>query len=109
MKLFMVATFVLTLPGFGSSPALAADPGPGIEKRRQVQAARIVAGVKSGELTWREARGLVRRQRHIKREEHRYRADGHLSWRERAVVHRDLSRISRRIYREKHDARSWLD
>lgn len=84
--------------------ALAGPHGPGVNQRQHNQHARIQQGVNSGELTGREARGLRAEQRHIRREEARYRADGTLTRAERADLHHDLNRSSRHIYGQKDDA-----
>jgi polyhydroxyalkanoate synthesis regulator phasin len=95
---------LVTLPMLAS----AGTRDPGVNERQQNQRARIQQGVKSGELTNREARGLRAEQRHIKREEARYKADGEVTARERADLHRDLNRSGRHIYNQKHDAQSGL-
>jgi hypothetical protein len=84
--------------------AVAGAASAGVNQREHRQMQRIRQGVRSGELTGRETRRLLRDQAHIRAEEFRYRHnDGHLSARERADLQRDLNRSSRRIYRQKHD------
>jgi hypothetical protein len=72
---------------------------------RQVrQHQRIREGVRSGELTRREASRLRLEQKAVRREERRYRATGGaLSSQERRDLRRDQNRASRDIYRQKHD------
>lgn len=81
----------------------------GIDARQQQQHWRIMQGLRSGELTRREARELMQDYRDIQREEHMYRADGHLSRYERRDLQRDLNELSRDIHRETHDGqqRRW--
>jgi hypothetical protein len=76
--------------------------------RRQVkQQARIVQGVKSGELTKREAARLEVQHLAVKREVHQARADdGHIDAAERAQLERHQDRLNRRIYVQKHDGQS---
>lgn len=93
------AALLVLAPGF----ALAGDRDPGVNHRQHNQQARIKEGVKSGELTRREVRRLEAEQRAIRREERAYKADGQLTARERADLHRDLNAASRDIYRQKHD------
>ena len=50
-----------------------------IREHRQTQ--RIRQGIRSGEITRPEARGLKNEQRRIDRAYHRASADGHLNWR----------------------------
>lgn len=84
-----------------SSPALAARAD-----RRQVrQEARITQGVKSGELTPREAARLQAQHDALNREIARDRAnDGKLGPAERARIERQQDRLNRRIAVQKHDA-----
>ena len=76
------------------------------DARQRHQAVRIADGKRSGELTRREAKKVVRQQRHIRRVERRARADGHVSAAERARIERKQDRASRNIYRKKHNRRS---
>ncbi|RKI18254.1 hypothetical protein D7Y15_08700 [Corallococcus sp. AB030] len=84
-------------------PAVAAEAD-----RRQVnQQQRINEGVKSGELTGREAVRLERQHRSLQREIRRDRRDdGHLDAAERARIDAKQDALSRRIARQKHDAQS---
>lgn len=86
-----------------STSAQASPLDPGVNVRQHHQQQRIGQGVRSGELTPAEARRLEREQRHIRREERRYKADGTLTPAERADLQHDLNRASRHIYNEKHD------
>ena len=79
-----------------------AQAGPG--KRQERQARRIGQGVHSGQLTRHEtrglARGLARNQRALRRDR---RDGGVFTPRERAIDHHRQDRLSRQIYRQKHD------
>jgi hypothetical protein len=78
--------------------------GDGINERQRDQRARIRQGVRSGELTRREARYLQAQQRRIRFDEARARRSGGVfTPRERARIQRDLNRSSRNIYRQKND------
>jgi len=76
--------------------------------RRQVkQQARIVQGVKSGELTKAEAVRLEAQHVAVKKEVRQARADdGHLDAAERAKIERHQDGLNRRIYSQKHDGQS---
>ena len=63
----------------------------------------IKKGLRSGDLTRREADRLWQEQERIARLESRYKADGHFSARERRDLERDLNRAGHRIYNERHD------
>jgi hypothetical protein len=76
---------------------------PVINKRQRVQRERIQQGVRSGELTRREAARLRAEQRFIRAYERHAKANGYVSWRERRRLDHLLDRSSRDIYRQKHD------
>jgi hypothetical protein len=75
-----------------------------INRREYREQKRINQGIRSGELTRREARVLEGRLARIRIDERFAKADGHLSYRERARLNRELNRESRDIYRQKHDS-----
>lgn len=89
-----------------SAPALAQHYYPGNSDRREYnQERRIHQGLRSGELTWGEARSLRRQQYRIDRYQDRAIADGYLSAREQRKLDRKQDRASDRIYRMKHNYR----
>lgn len=75
-----------------------------INERQREQEERIRQGIRSGELTRREARRLEAQQFRIREAEERARrSGGGLSDRERARLQRELDYSSRNIYRQKND------
>jgi len=84
--------------------AFAQTATPGIARRQAEQQARINQGVRSGELTPEEARGLRTEQKLVRITKRAMKADGVVTPRERRVLNRQLNRTSRDISREKHDA-----
>lgn len=76
---------------------------PTINQRQHHQQERIQQGIRSGELTQREAARLQRQQAHLNRMESRFKADGELTAAERAKLRRQAERYSDNIYRQKHD------
>ena len=82
-------------------PAAVRDPG--VNERQANQTARIVQGVKSGELTHNEAQELRTERRDIRDLEHDYKSDGTLTGAERQDLHQQLNQQSQEIYEEKHD------
>jgi len=78
---------------------------PGIQKREQNQEKRIDQGVKSGELTPREAGKLEREQAKIKQDEARMKSDGKLTPKERRKLEREQNQASKDIYKKKHNKR----
>ena len=69
------------------------------------QQGRIEQGVQSGALTNREASQLERGQAHVDRAEARVGADGHVGVREQARIQHWENKQSRKIFRDKHNAR----
>ena len=76
-----------------------------VGQRRENQQDRIGQGVQSGQLTAGETSRLEGREAHLNKEIRNDRAanGGHLTGKERARVNRQQNRISRSIYRDKHN------
>src|SRR5229473_1695737 len=70
------------------------------------QQQRIEQGLKSGQLTTREAAKLEREESRVERDQARAMQDGKLSPAEKARLAREQNRVSRDIYREKRDAQT---
>lgn len=87
-----------------SVPALAGTPA--LDARQQNRRERIAQGVRSGELTAPETRRLVRGEVRLHRHERVAKSDGLVTAAERAALQRHASRMSARIYRQKHDPQS---
>jgi len=87
-----------------AAPALADTPV--LDQRQERQMERIQQGWQSGELTRREAAGLARGQQQVRRMEHRAKADGTVTSRERARLQQQANVQSRHIHRQKHDGQS---
>ena len=79
-----------------------------IKKRAENQQDRIAQGVRSGELTPRETARLEGREAHLNREVKDMREDngGTLTNREKLRVNHQQNRLSRGIYRQKHDGQT---
>ncbi len=67
---------------------------------------RIKQGVKSGELTKPEAARLAAQTAKLKNEKEAYKADGVVTREERKDLRKDQAKVSRRIYRQKHDGQT---
>ena len=76
-------------------------------QRKGAQQGRIANGVGSGQLTARETSDLEHQEAGINREERGMRAqdNGHLTKADRATIHHQQNQESRRIYRDKHNAK----
>jgi hypothetical protein len=97
VSFLVTAVFVL-----GASTVSMAGPH-GINAREHREQQRINQGIRSGELTRREARRLEAGLARIRIDERYARADGNVTPRERARLERELNRESRGIFRQKHD------
>ena len=96
-----VATLAVSM--LVAASALAQPNTPVVDARQANQKARIQDGVKSGELTRREATRLRAEQRRIRADERRAKADGVVTPAERTQLRREQNRASRDIARQKHD------
>ena len=76
-----------------------------INQRRENQQDRIAQGIKSGSLTAGEAARLETKEARLNREIRDDREDhhGHLTKAERAQINRQQNKLSRQIYRAKHN------
>ena len=101
-----VANIIATLIGITAAfGILASADAQTVNQRLQNQHARIHQGLKTGQLTHREARSVRRADRRIHRSERWDRAmhNGHLTAGERMRLQGRLNRNSARIYRKKHN------
>ena len=105
-SLLIACLLLLGGSGFAQDPQAKpkSDQTPAIDKREQNQKQRIKEGVKSGELTKKEARRLAAEQKKIKRDEAKAKSDGKVTPQERRKIRREQNRASKDIYRQKHDA-----
>jgi hypothetical protein len=100
VRLFIAVVFVLGL----SAVSMA-----GINRREYREQQRINQGIRSGELTRREAGRLEAGLARIRTDERFARmSGGGISPRERARLDREINRESRAIYRQKHDGQERL-
>jgi Ni/Co efflux regulator RcnB len=76
-----------------------------INQRRENQQDRIAQGVRSGRLSPRETAHLETREARLNHEirSDRRAHDGHLTSPERRQINRQQNRMSKSIYRDKHD------
>jgi hypothetical protein len=83
--------------------ASAQTPIPGYNTRRDNQEARIDQGVKSGELTKKEAAKLRDAQDALDDKKKKFEADGRLTMREKMTLRREQDALSAKIFKKKHD------
>jgi len=101
-KTGIAALLIAALPALAFARSTPATPGT--DQRQANQERRIEQGVKSGELTRREAARLEKGQAKVRRMEARAKADGAVTAKERRQITREQNKQSKRIAREKHDA-----
>jgi len=97
LSFFIAGVFVLGL----GAVSMAGPRGINYRERREQQ--RINQGIRSGELTRREAARLEAGLARIRINERLARRDGVITPRERARLDRELNRESRAIHHQKHD------
>lgn len=101
-KLIVLSIGILV---FGLTSALKAQTvTPRVTTKQVNQQARIQEGVKSGELTRKEAAGLQMQQASVQRHKRVAKADGVVTPRERRSLRRHQKRASRSIAHQKNDA-----
>ena len=105
MKLFNTLV-TIPLACLLAMPVYAHHPDEGYsryDKRVERQQSRIRQGVKSGELTRKEAKQLRQQQKKIAKLAHKFNRDGYLSKHERKKLEKKQDKASNRIYRLKHN------
>jgi len=76
---------------------------PKIRKRARRQGARVLQGVKSGELTKDEVKDLRESKKAIRDKVKDAKSDGKVTLEERKDIHKDLNDRSKDIYEKKHN------
>jgi hypothetical protein len=111
-KLALFASLALAPAAVIAQTPTTATPTPGqhdydINQRKTNQQERIGQGVQSGQLTAGETSRLEHQEAGINKEEKGMRAqdNGHLTKTDRATIHQQQNQESRRIYRDKHNAK----
>ena len=103
-SLLLTVLAVLAMPVLAqTTPAKDPSATPGIDKRQAEQQKRIDQGVKSGELTAKEAARMEKGQERIQAMEDKAKADGKVTAKERARINQAQDVQSRHVAKEKHD------
>lgn len=84
-------------------PVAAQTATPRVDQRQVNQDQRIQQGVKSGELTSKEAAKLQAGQSKVQAQETKAKADGNVTGKERARLAKSQNKQSREIAKQKHD------
>ena len=104
MKKILLTLIITGLFGIFTADA-DAQRTPRVDQRQSNQKYRTRQGVRSGELTRREAKSIRRSTKRVNRYEKRAKSDGTVTRRERVRLNRMENRNSRKIYRKKHNRR----
>lgn len=103
MKTIKKAIFLASMLIVSTSIMFAQTATPRTTATQVNQQARIKEGVRSGELTRKEATRLVREQKRIQTEKRIAKADGVVTPAERRHLKREQKRASKHIAKQKHD------
>lgn len=101
----IVRSFIILSVGAFSAAAHAADTGTTVQ-RNVNQQERIEQGLQSGALNTREAAKLEREESHVDKMESNALKDGKLTGAEKRRIDNAQDKVSRDVYREKHDAQT---
>ena len=103
VKTLLAIAFFITA-GYTSSAQRAASAARASTIKNDRQ--RIRQGVKSGELTKAETAKLAAQTVKLKNEREAYKADGVVTAAEKKDYKQDKKKVSRQIYRQKHDGQT---
>ena len=92
--------FGLVAGSFGST-AFAGE----VKDREENQQDRIAQGIKSGELTPKEATNLEKGEAKIEKDRQKALADGKMTRKERKKLNKEENKESKKIFRKKHNLR----
>ena len=99
-RLVLTHSLILSLALASMAPlALAGE----VKEREENQQDRIAQGVKSGELTGKEAARLEKGEAKIEKDREKALADGKLTPKEKRKLNREENKESRKIHRKKHN------
>ena len=103
ISLTMLAAMLL--PIYAQEAPAAPEKEGRIQRRKENQQGRIAQGVSSGQLTAGETANLEHKEARLNREVHNDRTSngGTLTPQERRQVNRQQNRLSKNIYRDKHN------
>jgi hypothetical protein len=100
----MQRTLLVLVTGLLFSTGVPAQNAASETQRDTNQQNRVEQGLKSGQLTTREAGTLERDEQRIDRTQARDMKDGTLTTQEKAQIQREQNHASRQIYQDKHNA-----
>ena len=74
-----------------------------LDKKQTQQLKKIENGIQSGELTKVEAKKLIKQKRKLTKLNKKAKADGFVSPKEKAKLKKEVKKLDKKIYKEKHD------
>ena len=104
MKKLLLTLIVLGLFGLMTNESYG-QTTPRADKRQKNQKVRVKRGVKSGEITKREAKSIRYSSKSARQYEAKAKSDGKVTWKERARLQHKQNKTSRKIFRTKHNGR----
>jgi hypothetical protein len=104
LNILIQTAFLLFTAALPVVYAGAAD-APRVDRRQEKQQQRIEQGVRSGQLTSKEAQRLEAQQEKIRRMEDKTKANGAVTRKERTRLNQRQNKASRNIHRKKHNLR----
>ena len=108
MKKIALGLFTASLALSLTGVAFADEQEGRIQQRKENQQARIAQGVKSGSLTAHETANLEHKEAGLNKEirQDRRANGGNLTKNEKRQINRQQNKLSRNIYRDKHNAKT---
>ncbi|GEM_PF-467764 len=106
---FAVGAATFAADGRGAQPRPAPQQRggaqtPGVDRRQNFQAGRVGDGVRSGQVTRDELRGLGEQQREIRQVERGMKSDGNVTPDERKQLHGQLNDAGKNVREQNHDS-----
>ncbi len=97
------AFYIFAIIALGATISFAQTQTPQINKTQKKQITRIKQGAKSGELTKKETKNLMKEQKKIQKEKAAAKADGVVTKAERKKIKKDQAVASKKIWKKKHN------
>ena len=109
MKTVISSILVVSLVTIAAEARRGEGAAPRNQNRENMQQNRIKQGIKSGELTAREALKLKKGQKKVDRMQNKALEDGNLTPEEKMRIEKAQDLQSKRIYKQKHDKQERKD
>jgi hypothetical protein len=106
MKIARISAIAILALTTSAIFAQSAPTSQSIQQRKANQQNRVAHGLRSGQMTAHETGNVERRESSINHQEHNMRRadNGHLTAADKAKLNHRQNRVSKSIYRDKHNA-----